>query len=70
MTNDERQKRIEYLCEQIEVEREPSRVAAFARELSDLLEAKEMPPITSLETDQSDCTLTMKKDCGARKSEG
>jgi len=40
------QKRIEYLCEQIEVEKDLGRVAEFARELSDLLEAK-AEPLTS-----------------------
>lgn len=39
MTKDERQKRIEYLCGQIEVEKDPTLVAEFAHELSDLLES-------------------------------
>lgn len=40
MTNEERQKRIDYLCEQIDVEKDPGKVAELARELNDLLEAK------------------------------
>jgi hypothetical protein len=40
MINAEQQKRIDYLCEQIEVEKDPSKVAEFARELNDLLDAK------------------------------
>ena len=46
MLNAEQQKRIDYLCEQIEVEKDPSKVAEFARALSDLLEAK-AEPLTS-----------------------
>jgi len=44
MINAEQQKRIDYLCEQIEVEKDPRKVAEFARELTDLLEAKAKPP--------------------------
>ncbi len=47
MTSAEQQKRIDYLCEQIEVEKEPTKVAELARELNDLLEAKAKPPVTS-----------------------
>ena len=44
MINAEQQKRIDYLCEQIEVEKDPRKVAEFAHELTDLLEAKAKPP--------------------------
>ena len=46
MINAEQQKRIEYLCEQIEVEKDLSKVAELARELNDLLEAKAKPLVS------------------------
>ena len=46
MLDAEQQKQIHYLCEQIEVEKDPSRVAELARQLNDLLEA-EAKPLTS-----------------------
>ena len=45
MINAEQQKRIDYLCEQIEVEKDPSKVTEFARELNDLLYAKAPPSL-------------------------
>jgi hypothetical protein len=48
MIDAEQQKRIDFLCKQIEVEKDPSRVAELARQLNDLLEAKAKPkPLTS-----------------------
>jgi hypothetical protein len=44
MKSAEQQKRIDYLCEQIEIEKDPSKVAELARELNELLEAKATPP--------------------------
>lgn len=44
MMDAEQQKRIDYLCEQIEVEKDPSKVAEFAREVSELLDGKAKPP--------------------------
>jgi hypothetical protein len=40
MTNAEQQKQIDHLCEQIEIEKDNSKIAELARELNDLLEAQ------------------------------
>jgi hypothetical protein len=47
MINAEQQKRIDYLCEQIEVEKDPGKTIELARELNDLLEAKAKLPTNS-----------------------
>jgi hypothetical protein len=44
MINAEQQKQIDYLCEQIEIEKDNSKIAELARELNDLLETKTKPP--------------------------
>ncbi len=44
MIDAEQQKRIDYLCKQIELEKDPSKTIEFARELNDLLESKAEPP--------------------------
>jgi hypothetical protein len=47
MISAEQQKRINELCQLIEVEKDDSKITELARELNNLLEAKLSPPVTS-----------------------